>query len=66
MTDQQKALAIFESTVKFRHQDLPPRESLQADQGFVQDPIKTFNVYGYGMCSCASSNVVALGRSIGF
>ena len=66
MTDRQKALAIFESIVKFRHQDQPPRESLQADQGFVQDPIKTFNVYGYGMCSCASSNVVALARSIGF
>jgi hypothetical protein len=64
MTDRQKALAVWESVVKFRHQDLPPREYLSAGE-FVQDPIKTFNVYGYGMCSCASSNVLALARAVG-
>jgi hypothetical protein len=65
MTGLKKALAVWESVVKFRHQDAPPREFLQAHGGFVQDPIKTFNVYGYGMCSCASSNVEALARAAG-
>jgi hypothetical protein len=65
MTDLQKALAVWESVVKFRHQDVPPREFLQSHGGNVHDPIKTFNVYGYGMCSCASSNVTALARAIG-
>src|SRR5688500_18930975 len=51
MTDRQKALAVWETVVKFRHQDQPPNEHLQ-DQVNVHDAIKTFNVYGYGMCCC--------------
>jgi len=31
----------------------------------VHDPIKTFNVYGYGMCCCASCNIEALARAAG-
>jgi hypothetical protein len=65
MTGPKKALAVWKSVVKFRHQDAPPREFLSNDGGHVQDPIKTFNVYGYGMCSCASSNVEALARAAG-
>jgi hypothetical protein len=64
MTDQQKALAVWESVVKFRHQDVPPNEYLQNEEN-VHDPIKTFNVYGYGMCCCAASNVEALARCAG-
>ncbi|MCK4298078.1 MAG: hypothetical protein KAX80_01020 [Planctomycetes bacterium] len=64
MTDREKGLAVWETCVKFRHQENPPREFLQAS-GTVQDPIKTFNVYGYGMCSCVSSNVEALARAAG-
>ena len=42
MTEQQKALAIWETVVKFRHQDAPPLELLDhEDQVF--DPIKAFN-----------------------
>ncbi len=63
MTDEQKALAIWRSTVMFRYQDPPPLEFLEED--CVHDPIKTFNVYGYGMCCCASSNIEALARYLG-
>jgi RNA polymerase sigma-70 factor, ECF subfamily len=65
MTDEQKALAVWASVVKFRHQEGPPVEYLGGDGDEVHDPIKTFNVYGYGMCCCASSNIEALARSIG-
>ena len=64
MTDKEKALAIWTAAVKFRHQQAPPQEFLQAS-GSVQDPIKSFNVYGYGMCSCVSSNIEALARAVG-
>jgi hypothetical protein len=63
MSDEEKALAIWESVLKFRHQDAPPQEHFAA--GCVHDPIKTFNVYGYGMCCCASCNVEALARYLG-
>jgi hypothetical protein len=64
MTDQEKALAVWETVVKFRQQDNPPNEYLQAEV-HPHDPIKTFNVYGYGQCCCASSNIQALGRYAG-
>jgi hypothetical protein len=64
MTDEQKAMAIWTTVVKFRHQDSPPNEFL-GNEDNVHDPIKTFNVYGYGMCCCASSNIEALSRGIG-
>jgi hypothetical protein len=64
MTEQEKALAVWESVVKFRQQDSPPNEYLQSEEN-VHDPIKTFNVYGYGMCCCASANIAALGRYAG-
>jgi len=63
MTDAEKAQAIFNSIVMYRYQDSPPTEFLH--EGCVHDPIKTFNVYGYGMCCCASSNVAALARYVG-
>ncbi len=65
MTDEQKALAIWTTVVKFRHQEPPPIEFLTGDGGDVHDPIKTFNVYGYGMCCCESSNICALARYTG-
>jgi hypothetical protein len=64
MSPQEKALAIFETKVMFSHQDPPPLEYLQ-EAACVHDPIKSFNVYGYGMCCCASSNVEALARQVG-
>jgi hypothetical protein len=65
MTDEQKAIAIWESVVRYRAQDSPPREFLMSE-GDAHDPIKTFNVYGYGQCCCASSNVEGLARYLGF
>ena len=63
MTDEEKALAIWNTVVKFRHQASPPNEFVF--EGNVHDPIKTFNVYGYGMCCCASSNIESLSRYVG-
>ncbi|HEX4793222.1 MAG TPA: hypothetical protein VH370_05490 [Humisphaera sp.] len=64
MTDQQKAIAIWESVVKFRHQDVPPNEYFEAED-HVHDPIEAFNVYGYGQCCCASAHIEALARYAG-
>ncbi|MGA2500247.1 MAG: hypothetical protein ABSH20_21105 [Tepidisphaeraceae bacterium] len=64
MTDQQKALAVWETVVKFRHQEIPPNEFLEGE-GHPHDPIKSFNVYGYNQCCCASAMVEALARYAG-
>ncbi len=64
MSDEQKGIAIWTSVVKFRHQEPPPVEFLQGEE-HVHEPIKTFNVYGYGQCCCASSNIEALARYLG-
>jgi len=64
MTDQEKALAAWRTTVMFQHQDAPPFEYLQ-NESCVQDPIKIFNVYGYSFCSVASCDVAALARYAG-
>lgn len=64
MTDQQKAMAVWQSVVKFRHQEIPPDEFLEASI-HPHDPIKDFNVYGYGQCCCASANLENLARYAG-
>jgi len=64
MNDEQKALAIWKSVVRYRHQENPPNEYISSSDN-VHDPIKTFNVYGYGQCCCASSNVEGLARYLG-
>jgi hypothetical protein len=63
MTDEEKALAVWKSNVAFVYQDAPPLEFLQ--ESCVHDAIKSFNVYGYGMCCCASSRVEQLARYVG-
>ena len=63
MTDAEKALAVWKSAVMYSYQDAPPVEFRH--EGCVHDPIKSFNVYGYGMCCCASSNVESLARYFG-
>lgn len=64
MTDAEKALAVWQTAVAFRHQDAPPNEYLQSE-GNVHDAIKMFNVYGYNMCCCASATVEQLARYVG-
>jgi len=63
MTDEQKALAVWKSSVMFQYQDSPPVEGLH--EGCVHDAIKKFNVYGYGMCCCAAANIEELARYVG-
>ena len=65
MDEAAKAKAVFATVLKFRHQEIPPNEYRFSDGGHVHDPIKTFNVYGYGQCCCASCNIAALARHIG-
>lgn len=68
MSDQEKAGAIWTSVCQFRHQALPPAEGLivgPARESHVHDPIKAFNVYGYGQCCCASSHIETLARYVG-
>jgi hypothetical protein len=64
MTDEQKALAVWESVFTFQYQDSPPAEYLHAGD-LVLDPIKGMNVYGYSFCSVASAHVQALARHVG-
>ncbi len=64
MTDEEKALAVWKTVRTFQHQDAPPVEHLQHEE-VVQDPLKVFNVYGYGFCSMASCEVEALSRYVG-
>ena len=64
MTDEQKAVAIWKTVVKYRHQTAPPNEFLQQEAN-VHDVMKTIHVYGYGMCCCASADIECLGRYLG-
>lgn len=63
MTEEQKAVAVWKSNVSFVYQDAPPIEFLH--EGCVHDAIKSFNVYGYGMCCCASARTEELARYLG-
>src|SRR5947207_1782878 len=67
MSDQDKAIAIFNTLVRYRHQANPPREYLTSGEadGHVHDPLKTFHVYGYGQCCCASAEVIGLAQYLG-
>jgi hypothetical protein len=67
MTEQEKAVAIFNTIVRYRHQANPPREFLTSELagGHVHDPLKSFHVYGYGQCCCAAAEVQALARYLG-
>jgi hypothetical protein len=63
MTDEEKVLAAWKTTVRFRHHDGgAPREFLSAEKT-VNDGIKQFNVYGYG---AAPAGFLALVRSMGY
>ncbi len=65
MSDQEKAIALWKTVVKYRHQTAPPNEFLQNESN-VHDVMKTIHVYGYGMCCCASADVEQLARYLGF
>ena len=65
MSDADKLVAIWKTAIRYRHQDAPPNEYIANEQN-VHDPMKTIHVYGYGQCCCASSNIEALARYLGF
>jgi hypothetical protein len=67
MSDQDKAIAIFNTLVRYRHQATPPSEFLSSGEsgGHVHDPFKTIHVYGYGQCCCAAGQASALARYLG-
>jgi hypothetical protein len=62
MSEQEKAIAVWKTVVKYRHQSGPPSEHISEN---VHDPMKTIHVYGHGMCCCASSNIEGLWRYLG-
>ena len=65
-TNQDKGIAIWRSVITFQYQDGPsPNEYLHQEDA-VYDPIKMFNVYGYGICSLHSAHMDALSRAVGF
>ena len=67
MSEQDKAIAIFNTIVRYRHQANPPKEYLSSEMagGHVHDPLKNYHVYGYNQCCCAAAQVQGLGRYLG-
>ena len=63
MSDEQKALAIFDAVAKFRHFEPEPMEFTGLASPTVADPIQLFNVYGYGT---GSAPLMALARALKF
>ena len=64
MTDEQKAMAIWESVMSHQVQDAPPSEFLQ-NENTLYDAIKMFNVYGYSYCGVAACEMSSLARYVG-
>ncbi|MGD0091052.1 MAG: hypothetical protein ABSE73_14130, partial [Planctomycetota bacterium] len=64
MSDEQKAMTVWQTVFKFQHQDSPPVEFLH-NENFIQDVIKIFNVYGYSFCGVATGDTEALARQAG-
>jgi hypothetical protein len=64
MSDKDKALAIFNSQITYQMADAPPFEYLQVEDA-VLDPLKTYNVYGYTLCSVSAADVAALAEYVG-
>ena len=64
MSDAEKAMTVWKTVRSFQHQEAPPNEYLQNETA-VQDPFKIFNVYGYSLCSIASSDIECLARYAG-
>src|SRR6185295_17896534 len=66
MTDEQKVLAAWDTTVKFRHHDVSPQEFLGLGDTNTIDAFKLFNVYGYCNGSTAQSAFLQLVRQLGY
>ena len=64
MTDAEKAMAAWKSVVTFTFDTSPAIEMLE-NENCVRDPIKAFNVYGYGICSDIAGYMESLSRHAG-
>ena len=60
MTDEQKALAIWQFLADWRHHYYPAEGGNE-----VHDPVKFINVYGYGFCDDSARNFAGLCRAAG-
>lgn len=68
MTPEQKAMAVWESAVKFRHHDLPDAKEYvgnKPEPQKVYDAIRLFNVYGYCTGNVAQHAFLQLARAAG-
>lgn len=66
MTDEQKVLAAWEATVRFRHHDSSPEEFLGIGDSSTVDAFKLFNVYGYCRGNAAQPAFLQLVRQLGY
>ncbi|MCZ7648650.1 MAG: hypothetical protein M5U26_25895 [Planctomycetota bacterium] len=66
MSDAQKALAAWETVVKFRHHDTFPDECSALGPSGTLDAIKLFNVYGYCRGTGAQPAFLQLVRQMGY
>jgi len=66
MTDEQKVLAAWEATVRFRHHDSNPEEFLGIGDSSTVDAFKLFNVYGYCRGNAAQPAFLQLARQLGY
>jgi hypothetical protein len=64
MTNEQKALAIFDAAMKFGHFDPAAVEHSALDDASARDAMKLFNVYGYGS-EATSLAMIQLARHAG-
>ncbi|MFB3891751.1 MAG: hypothetical protein ACE15C_06980 [Phycisphaerae bacterium] len=65
-TNQDKAIAIWRSVITYQYQDGPSPNEFLHQEDAVYDPIKMFNVYGYGICSLHSAHMDGLSRALGY
>jgi hypothetical protein len=66
MSDEQKALAAWQTVVKFRHHDSNPQEFVGVGDSGTVDAIKLFNVYGYCAGTAAQPVFMQLTRQLGY
>ena len=66
MTDEEKVLAAWKTTVQYRHHDGTPQEYLGLTDSGTMDAFKLFNVYGYCGGSTAQSAFLQLVRRLGY
>jgi hypothetical protein len=63
MTDEQKVLAAWLTTVRHRHHDAGAPLEYLSQEKTVNDAIKQFNVYGYG---AGPTGLLTLARNMGY